>query len=99
MGVFLQGNLCGGGTFGRLFLPIMQFAPHACNFFLLWSCTANGSWKMIALIFKHSCSVRLRVELESHDLGHSLLFTVRDDDVGLHDLSQCATLNGLANPL
>lgn len=38
------------------------------------------------------------LELESHELRRSLLFMVRDDDVGLDNLLWCIDFNAPPNP-
>ena len=38
------------------------------------------------------------LELESHELGRSLLFMVRDDDIGFESLSRVVPLATPANP-
>ena len=54
-GFLAQGNLCGGAMLVCLFLRTTLSAPHACNYSLLWKCTASGSCRRIALISDLSC--------------------------------------------
>lgn len=50
-----QVSWCGADTQVHLFLRAMLSATLACNYSLLWRCTASGRWRRIARVYMPSC--------------------------------------------